>query len=151
MKSLHGLAALGAACLAAGAAAAQTVSGMPADPYARPIHMAPSDKALPSAMEQIARGTQQAADDRAAEAARRANGRARPAKPADLLAGAAISDSGGKPVGTIEAVDADGAIVATAAGKVKVPLDAFGKNKAGLLIGMTKAEFEALVAKATAG
>jgi hypothetical protein len=41
-------------------------------------------------------------------------------------------------------------VIVTAAGKVKVPLNAFGKNRAGLLIGMTKRDFEALVAKANA-
>ena len=89
-----------------------------------------------------------AAETRAAEMARRENGRAVPARAADIVAQASVSDTAGQPVGTIESVDADGAVVVTAAGKVKVPLNAFGKNKKGLLIGMTKKDFEALVAKA---
>ena len=91
-----------------------------------------------------------AAETRAAELARRENGRAVPARPSDIVAQASVSDTAGQPVGTIESVDADGAVVVTAAGKVKVPLEAFGKNKKGLLIGMTKKDFEALVAKANA-
>jgi hypothetical protein len=143
-----GLAA--AAVSAAGAAGAQAPP-TPGGPYARPVDLAPSNMAIPSTMDQIANGTRDASDARAAAAARRAGGPARPAKPADILAGAALSDSQGQAVGTIERVDSDGAVVATAVGKVKVPLEAFGKNKAGLLIGMKKAEFDSLVAKANAG
>jgi hypothetical protein len=88
-----------------------------------------------------------AAETRAAELAR-SGGRAIPARPADIVAQATVSDSSGQTVGTIESVDAEGAVVVTVAGKVKVPLTAFGKNKKGLLIGMTKKDFEALVAKA---
>lgn len=68
----------------------------------------------------------------------------------DIVAGSEVRDKRGKVVGTVETVDADGAVVATAAGKVKVPLDAFGKNRKGLLIGITKAEFDAAVAEAVA-
>ena len=34
--------------------------------------------------------------------------------------------------------------------KVKIPADAFGHNKAGLLLDMTKAQFEQIVTKANA-
>jgi hypothetical protein len=151
------------AALAAMQAAAQPGSGPPAsgpattgvpgsnNPYSRPSDMGETDTAtMGSAMDQIRRGTQAASDARASERAREVNGPARPAKPADIVAQAAVNDTSGQPVGTIESVDADGAVIVTAAGKVKVPLNAFGKNKKGLLIGMTKKDFEALVAKANA-
>jgi hypothetical protein len=121
--------------------------GAPGNPYARPPDMAPNDKAIDSASEQIRQGVQRAADDRVADAAR-SGGRARPAKKTEVIPGAAVADTKGVAVGKIETVEADGAIVLTAAGRAKIPLDAFGFNKAGLLVGMTKAEFEQLVATA---
>jgi hypothetical protein len=155
--------AAAAATLTAMQAAAQPGSAPPAsgpgttgvpgsnNPYARPSDMGETDSAtMASATEQLRRGTQAASDRRAAERARQENGPAVPAKAADIVAQAAVNDNAGQPVGTIESVDADGAIIVTAAGKVKVPLNAFGKNKKGLLIGMTSKDFEALVAKANA-
>ena len=96
--------------------------------------------------EQIRRGIQAESDRRAAGAALRA----KPATAADVTAGAAVSDKYGRPLGTIEAAAADGAVVVTAAGKVKVPLEAFGKTAKGLLLEVTKREFDGLVAKANA-
>ena len=116
---------------------------------ARPLDMNPSSSAIPSRMDQIADGTRDASDRRAQQAARRGDG-ARPAAASDLVVGAAVSDARGAKIGTIESVEADGVVVAADAGKVKVPLDAFGKNRGGLLLGVGKAEFEALVAKAHA-
>ncbi|MBV9930385.1 MAG: hypothetical protein JO013_05525 [Alphaproteobacteria bacterium] len=115
------------------------------DPYARPNEMGEKDRVF-DRDEQIRRGTQAESDRRAAAGAQGA----RPAAAGDLKAGAAVADKYGRPLGTIEAVAADGAVVATAAGKVKVPLDAFGKNAKGLLLALTKREFDALVAKANA-
>ena len=117
--------------------------------YARPLDMDPSSSAIPSRMDQIADGTRDASDRRAQQAARRGDG-ARPAAVADLVPGAAVNDARGAKLGTIESVATDGAVVAAEAGKVKVPLDAFGKNRGGLLLGLGKAEFDALVAKAQA-
>lgn len=73
---------------------------------------------------------------------------ARPAKPSELTIGATLADDEGAEVGYIKAVDPDGVVVATVGGQVKVPADAFGKNKKGLLIGMSKADFDKLVAQA---
>ena len=66
-----------------------------------------------------------------------------PATAADIVAGAAFRDSKGEGIGTIDAVEADGAVVLVGTRRVKVPLDAFGKDENGLLVGITKAEFEA--------
>ena len=73
-----------------------------------------------------------------------------PAAASDIVPGAEVRDKRGKLVGSVESADADGAVVASAAGKVKVPLDAFGKHAKGLMIGITKTEFETLVASAVA-
>jgi hypothetical protein len=48
----------------------------------------------------------------------------------------------------IEQVDADGVVVSMGTAKVKVPVEAFGHNKAGLLLDMTRAQFEQVVAQA---
>jgi hypothetical protein len=155
-------AAASAAMLIAGPAIAQRgapaapppgggVGGNGGDPYARPMEMGETDSAtMPSREEQIRRGMQAASDARAAEQARSKYGRAVPAKASEVIAQAAVYDLAGQTVGTIEAVDPDGAVVATAVGKVKVPLNAFGKNKLGLLVGVSKKDFEAQVTKANA-
>jgi hypothetical protein len=116
------------------------------DPYARPNEMGTNDRVF-DRDEQIRRGTQEALDRRAAEAGA---GRARPAKAGEVKAGLAVADKSGAALGTIESVGADGAVVAGAAGKVKVPLEAFGMGRNGLLLGVTKREFDSLVAKAMA-
>lgn len=67
----------------------------------------------------------------------------------DLVAGSEVRDKRGKVVGVIEAVEADGAVVSTGPSKVKVPLEAFGKKGDRLMIGITKSEFDKLVAAAT--
>lgn len=74
--------------------------------------------------------------------------RAVPAKPEDVVAGAEVRDSKGVAIGTVESVTMVDAIVFSAGGKVSVPLEAFGKNSKGLLIGMTKDEFDAAVVEA---
>lgn len=71
-----------------------------------------------------------------------------PAVAADLKAGAALRDKDGVPIGMIDSVDADGAVVNTGQTKIKVPLVAFGKDNQGLLLGITAARFNELVAKA---
>ncbi len=85
---------------------------------------------------------EQAVDGSAAKA------RAVAATAAEIIPGSDVSDSRGKPVGKVESVSADGAVVVAAGGKVMVPLGAFGKNKKGLLLSITKSEFDAAVASA---
>ena len=79
-----------------------------------------------------------------------AKGGTRPATSEEIAIGSEVRDKKNKPVGTIERVEPDGAIVVTAAGKVKVPAEAFGTDGKGLIIGITKAEFDKLVASANA-
>jgi hypothetical protein len=152
MTRVHLLCAAAALSLVPAALAAQVPgpsvpTGVPgSNPYASPDGIdSRAGRTMPTEADRLAID-ERAADARAAQEAR--GGRAVPARASDIVAQAIVSDSSGQPVGTIETVEADGAVVVTAAGKVKVPLDAFGKNRKGLLIGMTKRDFEALVAKA---
>ena len=72
-----------------------------------------------------------------------------PEKPADteknanVTTGATVVDSAGAPVGTIESVADDMAVIATGTAKVRVPVTALTAGEKGLTIGMTKAELEA--------
>jgi hypothetical protein len=67
---------------------------------------------------------------------------------ADLKTGATVYDSAGAQVGKIQAVTANGAVVASGKLRAEVPTASFAKNSRGLVIGITKAEFEAAVTKA---
>ena len=71
-----------------------------------------------------------------------------PATAADLVVGSAVRDKSGADIGMIEGVEADGIVVASAVGKVKVPTEAFGKDKKGLLLQISKADFDAAVRSA---
>ena len=75
-------------------------------------------------------------------------GKAVPAMAADIKAGSPLRDSKGAPIGTVQSVDADGVVVDTGQTKIKVPVVAFGKDDAGLLLGITAARFSELVAGA---
>ena len=48
-------------------------------------------------------------------------GASRPAKSAELTAGATVNDKAGKAMAKIDQVDADGVVVSTATGKVRIP------------------------------
>jgi hypothetical protein len=65
---------------------------------------------------------------------------------ADLTAGATVRDRNGVQIATVEGLEADGAVVKTGDRLAKLPLDAFGKDNAGLLLGITAAEFQAAIA-----
>jgi hypothetical protein len=77
-------------------------------------------------------------------------GPSRPAHKDELTTGAVINDKTGAAIAKIDQVDADGVVVYNGVAKVKVPAAAFGHNKAGLLLDMTKADFEQVVASANA-
>ena len=78
------------------------------------------------------------------------NNRARnvAAQPDDVVPGADVRDPKGVVVGQVESVSMSAAVVVTEVGKVEVPLEAFGKNSKGLMIPMTKADFDKAVAEA---
>ena len=75
-------------------------------------------------------------------------GKAVAAKAEDLKGGSSIRDKDGLPVGSVASVDAEGVIVDTGTTKIRVPVEAFGKDDAGLLLGISKAQFAELIAGA---
>ena len=75
-------------------------------------------------------------------------GKAVAAKAEDLKAGSPLRDKDGVPIGAVSAVDAEGVIVDTGTTKIRVPAEAFGKDDAGLLLGISKAQFAELIAGA---
>jgi hypothetical protein len=68
---------------------------------------------------------------------------------ADVVPGKPLRDIGGEVIGTIDSVDAEGAIVAASDAKIRVPLIAFGKDSTGLRLAISGAKFRELVAKAS--
>jgi hypothetical protein len=77
-----------------------------------------------------------------------AQDKARPANKDELTVGATVNDKTGSAMARIDQVDPDGIVVSMGTARVKVPAEAFGHNKAGLLIDMTKAQFQQVVAQA---
>jgi hypothetical protein len=71
-----------------------------------------------------------------------------PATAADIKAGSNLRDSQGVQIGTIDSLQSDGVVVNTGQAKIKVPLLAFGKDEHGLLLAITAAHFNELIAKA---
>lgn len=70
---------------------------------------------------------------------------------ADITVGSGLRDVNGVRIGTVSEVDADGVVVDTGTTKIKVPASGFGKDSGGLLLNVTAARFNELVAKAHAG
>jgi hypothetical protein len=143
MKAVK-LGVIGAAMmLGAGAAHAQSAQG-PGNPVlvgsvGAPELKGPDDSA--SNIDKAVRESREKANQPKAA-------RAVPAKPGDVTAGSDVRDSRGAVLGKVESVSMSAAVVAAETGKVEVPLEAFGKNGKGLLLALTKAEFDAMVADA---
>ena len=69
---------------------------------------------------------------------------------ANVTAGATVSDTAGNPVGTIEQVSGDLAVLSTGTNKVSLPLTSFGAGAKGPVIAMTRAEVDAAALGAAA-
>lgn len=80
----------------------------------------------------------------------KSSGAVRKVTAADIKVGAQLRDVNGLAVGKVDSVDANGVVVDTGQSKVEVPLIAFGKDDNGLVLGITAAKFNELVAKAHA-
>jgi len=74
-------------------------------------------------------------------------GAAKPAMAADVKAGVSVYDSKGVVIGKIESVSGKNAVLSSGGTKASIPISSFAKNGKGLLIGMTKSEFEAATKK----
>lgn len=65
------------------------------------------------------------------------------AAPSAIAVGSIVNDSKGGKVGTVESVNGDLVVVATANAKAQLPKSAFAQSPGGLVIGMTAGELEA--------
>lgn len=65
------------------------------------------------------------------------------ASAADVQAGAAIRDQSGAPVGTVESVNGETAVVSTGTVRAEIPISSFGKDSQGLVLAMTRSQLEA--------
>lgn len=68
-----------------------------------------------------------------------------PATPTDLVVGATVRGSDRQPVGTIETADGQSATVVAGTARARLPLNNFRKDGEGLLIAVTRAQFEQAV------
>jgi hypothetical protein len=75
---------------------------------------------------------------------------ARPAQLTEILAGKTVHDTAGLVIAEVVKVDSDGAVLRSGVTLVKVPLEGFGVNKKGLLLNLTKPQFDELVASSAA-
>ena len=69
---------------------------------------------------------------------------------AKVAVGATVIDTSGNPVGTIEQVSGDLAVLSTGTNKVSLPLTSFGASDKGPVLAMTRAEVDAAAAGAAA-
>lgn len=96
-----------------------------------------------------ARRAELARDESIREARRRTSrARARPAKPAEVKPGSEVRGTKGAVLGVVESASMTAAVVSSAGGTVEVPIDSFGIDAKGLLLAVTKEDFDALVAQA---
>jgi hypothetical protein len=142
------------AALIAGTSSQALAQGAPAPP-AQPTAQQPDSIAAARAAREQQEGFDRLARDgvqinnaeRQEDSARLARQNApRAATAADLTAGATVRATDGLQVATIERLEADGAVVRVGDRLAKLPLDAFGKNDAGLMIAVTAAEFQTAIA-----
>ncbi|NYT41298.1 hypothetical protein HZY97_11055 [Sphingomonas sp. R-74633] len=142
MKAVKLAALVAGLVVGAGAAHAQTGPGNPVlvGSVGAPELKGPDDSA--ANIDKAVR------EERVEAAAKAKTARAVPAKPGDVTAGSEVRDSKGVVLGKVESVDMSAAVVVAEAGKVEVPLEAFGKNNKGLLLALTKKDFDAMVAGA---
>lgn len=148
MKAMLKLAAIAcAAMLATGTAHAQGGAGAPAGPG-----YTAENTTVKNGGDTSYREAERARDDavRAQRTRDRTPSSARSvaAQPDDVVAGAEVRDKKGEVLGQVDSVSVGSAVLVTAAGKVELPLDVFGKNNKGLLLDTTKADFEKAVAEA---
>lgn len=148
---LKAAAIAGAMLLGMGTAHAQGVPGAGGGQPAGPGYTA-ENRAVRNGGDTADRDTERATQN-AIDAQGRRNredrlARGVPAKPEDVTAGAEVRDPKGVVVGSIASVSMGSAVIGTPQGKVEVPIDAFGKNRQGLLIPMSKADFDKAVAEA---
>jgi len=143
--------AAAAMSLGAGAAHAQA-GGAPANPAPASAGLMGENSAVRNGGDTMDRDAAAARDEAMAKARARDSGkkapRTVPATAQDVTVGSDVRDAKGVHVGVIASVSLGSAALKADGGTVEVPLEAFGKDSKGLLIGMSKADFDRLVADA---
>jgi hypothetical protein len=134
--------------LASGPAVAQAVSGGQAAQSGSEVRANPYDSSRMVDQYLQQRQINNLPNGQAPKAKAGNLGPSRPATAAELVVGAPVNDNSGEAMAKIDQVDADGVVVSMGGAKVKIPANAFGHNKAGLLLDVTKAQFGEIVAKA---
>jgi hypothetical protein len=143
MKFSAMIAGLGLMMLGSGTAFAQAAPSMPG-----PI--GPDANASAGSTREQTQGFNHVMNNLDRQQPAQSKGAVRKVTASDVTVGAALRDVNGQPIGKIASIDADGVVVDTGQSKVKVPLIALGKDNSGLLLGITAAKFNELVAKAHA-
>lgn len=69
---------------------------------------------------------------------------AKPAVPADIERGVTVYGSDGRTIGYVQGRDDQRALISRSGGAIGVPLSAFGKTRGGLVLELTKAQFDDL-------
>ena len=72
-------------------------------------------------------------------------GKAKPAKPTDVVAGKQVRDAAGALLGTVSSVDAINAFVSSARGRVRVPISSFRTDEDGLVLELDRSRFDAMI------
>ena len=126
------------------AAASLVVFGLPAD--AQPETAAPDAQAEQAADQAVAEARAEVAAEARAQSTEQRTDSADAPSPvtiSDVTEGSAVRDTAGGLVGTVESVDETGAVVSTGRLRAKLPFSSFGRNSAGLVISLTRAQLEA--------
>lgn len=140
MKFLTRIAGMNLLALASGTAFAQGMPG--SNPFgSKPTATAMGDEQQDKGLDRINEGLE-------GRLPTKSNGPLTKPTLVDFAVGAEIRDVDDRPAGKIDAVAADSVFVDNGHVKVKVPLTAFWKDNSGLLLGITAAKFNEIVAKA---
>lgn len=79
------------------------------------------------------------------ETARRKKDQPRPAQAAEILSGKEVRDTSGQVIALVDKVEGSEAVLRSGTSVVRVPFEAFGMNKKGLLLNLTKPQFDQMV------
>ena len=106
------------------------------------------DTAAQSASQAQGASQQQPAGDTAAQqtsgdSTATANANLKPVTAASVKAGDKVNDTKGDPVGKIESVSGKTAVISSGSARAQIPLSSLARNEKGLVIAMTKSQFDA--------
>lgn len=84
------------------------------------------------------------------QAARGKKDQPRPAQATEILPGKEVRDTSGQVLALVDKVEGSEAILRSGTSVVRVPFEAFGMNKKGLLLNLSKPQFDQMVASLAA-